>query len=69
VAVRPGMLRSWDADSILHDAVLYRMLLLGEIASALFPELAQTYEPGPDPEPGTAFFPRPSSERRVLPVL
>lgn len=25
----------WDADSILRDAVLYRMLLLGEIASAL----------------------------------
>jgi uncharacterized protein with HEPN domain len=24
----------WDADSILRDAVLYRMLLLGEIASA-----------------------------------
>jgi uncharacterized protein with HEPN domain len=101
----------WDADSILRDAVLYRMLLLGEIASALpddlrdrhpevawrqirafrnlavhkyfgvdwavvwkiaqeepavlekqalaiicaeFPELAKTYEPGPDPEPGNA---------------
>lgn len=25
----------WDADSILRDAVLYRMMLLGEIASAL----------------------------------
>ena len=25
----------WDADSILRDAVLYRMLLLGEIAAAL----------------------------------
>jgi uncharacterized protein with HEPN domain len=25
----------WDADSILRDAVLYRMLLLGEIASSL----------------------------------
>jgi uncharacterized protein with HEPN domain len=25
----------WDADNILRDAVLYRMLLLGEIASAL----------------------------------
>jgi uncharacterized protein with HEPN domain len=27
--------KRWDADSILRDAVLYRMLLLGEIASAL----------------------------------
>jgi uncharacterized protein with HEPN domain len=101
----------WDADSILRDAVLYRMLLLGEIAAALpddirdrhpevawrqirafrnlavhkyfgvdwavvwkiaqeepsvlekqtlaiiraeFPELAKTYEPEHDPEPGTA---------------
>jgi uncharacterized protein with HEPN domain len=101
----------WDADSILRDAVLYRMLLLGEIASALpddirdrhpevawrqirafrnlavhkyfgvdwavvwkiaqeeppvlekqalamiwaeFPELAKTFESGPDPERGTA---------------
>lgn len=25
----------WDADRVLRDAVLYRMLLLGEIASAL----------------------------------
>jgi uncharacterized protein with HEPN domain len=25
----------WDADGMLRDAVLYRMLLLGEIASAL----------------------------------
>ena len=25
----------WDAEDILRDAVLYRMLLLGEIASAL----------------------------------
>jgi uncharacterized protein with HEPN domain len=101
----------WDAEGILRDAVLYRMLLLGEIASALpddlrdrypdvawrqirafrnlaihkyfgvdwavvwkiaqeeplvlekqvlaiisaeYPELAQTYEPEPAPEPGTA---------------
>src|SRR5487761_1756862 len=101
----------WDTDDILRDAVLYRMLLLGEIASALpddlrdrypdvawrqirafrnlavhryfgvdwavvwkiaqeepsvlekqvlaiisaeYPELAQAYEPGPAPEPGTA---------------
>ena len=101
----------WDVDDMLRDAVLYRVLLLGEIASALpdelrdrhpdvawrqirafrnlavhkyfgvdwavvwkiaqeepsvlekqtlaiirveFPELAKTYEPEPDPEPGTA---------------
>ena len=25
----------WDADGVLRDAVLYRMMLLGEIASAL----------------------------------
>jgi uncharacterized protein with HEPN domain len=25
----------WDAEDMLRDAVLYRMLLLGEIASAL----------------------------------
>jgi uncharacterized protein with HEPN domain len=25
----------WDADGMLRDAVLYRMMLLGEIASAL----------------------------------
>jgi uncharacterized protein with HEPN domain len=100
----------WDADGMLRDAVLYRMMLLGEIASALpedlrdrhpdvawrqirafrnlavhkyfgvdwavvwkiaqeepsvlekqalaiitaeYPELAKTYEPGPDLEPGT----------------
>jgi uncharacterized protein with HEPN domain len=100
-----------DADGMLRDAVLYRMLLLGEIASALpddlrdrhpdvawrqirafrnlavhkyfgvdwavvwkiaqeeppvlekqvlaiisaeYPELAQTYEPGTAPEPGTS---------------
>lgn len=29
----------WDAEDILRDAVLYRMLLLGEIASALPDEL------------------------------
>jgi hypothetical protein len=34
----------WDAEDILRDAVLYRMLLLGEIA----------YEPGPIPDPGSA---------------
>jgi len=101
----------WDSDRVLRDAVLYRMLLLGEIASALpddlrnrypdvawrqvrafrnlavhryfgvdwavvwqiaqeepsvleqqalaiiraeFPELAQAYESGPEPEPGAA---------------
>ena len=101
----------WDSDGMLRDAVLYRMLLLGEIASALpdairerypdvawrqirafrnlaihqyfgvdwavvwkiaqeepsvlekqvlaiisaeYPELAQTYVPGTEPEPGTA---------------
>jgi uncharacterized protein with HEPN domain len=27
--------KRWDTDSILRDAVLYRMLLLGEIATAL----------------------------------
>ena len=100
----------WDAEDILRDAVLYRMLLLGEIASALpdelrdrhpevawrqirafrnlavhkyfgvdwavvwkiaqeeplllerqvlaivraeYPELAQSCEPGPAPDPGT----------------
>jgi uncharacterized protein with HEPN domain len=100
-----------DSDGMLRDAVLYRMLLLGEIASALphairerypdvawrqirafrnlaihqyfgvdwavvwkiaqeepsvlekqvlaiisaeYPELAQTYVPGTEPEPGTA---------------
>ena len=100
----------WDAEDILRDAVLYRMLLLGEIASVLpgelrdrhpevawrqirafrnlavhkyfgvdwavvwkiaqeepalletqvlaivraeYPELAQSYEPGPAPDPGT----------------
>jgi uncharacterized protein with HEPN domain len=101
----------WDTDGMLRDAVLYRVLLLGEIASALpdglrdryqdvawrqirafrnlaihqyfgvdwavvwkiaqeepavlekqvlaiisaeYPELAQTYGPGPDLEPGPA---------------
>ena len=29
----------WDADQMLRDAVLYRMLLLGEIAGALPDEL------------------------------
>jgi uncharacterized protein with HEPN domain len=55
----------WDADRVLRDAVLYRMLLLGEIASALpddlrdrYPEvawrqirgLAQAYGPAAKPE-------------------
>lgn len=110
----------WDTDSMLRDAVLYRMLLLGEIASSLpddlrdrhpevawrqirafrnlavhkyfgvdwavvwkiaheepsileeqalaiisaeFPELAKAYEPGPDPEPGTASLRRRSCRR------
>jgi hypothetical protein len=32
----------WDADRMLRDAVLYRMLLLGEIASALPDDLRVT---------------------------
>jgi uncharacterized protein with HEPN domain len=33
----------WEAEDILRDAVLYRMLLLGEIASALPDELRDRY--------------------------
>jgi uncharacterized protein with HEPN domain len=33
----------WDSGSMLRDAVLYRMLLLGEIASALSGELRDRY--------------------------
>jgi uncharacterized protein with HEPN domain len=33
----------WDADRVLRDAVLYRMLLLGEIVSALPDELRERY--------------------------
>jgi uncharacterized protein with HEPN domain len=33
----------WDAEDILRDAVLYRMLLLGEIASSLPDELRDCY--------------------------
>jgi uncharacterized protein with HEPN domain len=33
----------WDAEDILRDAVLYRMLLLGEIASTLPDELRDRY--------------------------
>jgi uncharacterized protein with HEPN domain len=33
----------WDAEDILRDAVLYRMLLLGEIAAALPDELRDRY--------------------------
>src|SRR6201996_4243759 len=33
----------WDTEDILRDAVLYRMLLLGEIASALPDELRDRY--------------------------
>ena len=33
----------WDAEDILRDAVLYRMLLLGEIASGLPDELRDRY--------------------------
>jgi uncharacterized protein with HEPN domain len=33
----------WDADRVLRDAVLYRMLLLGEIASALPDGLRDRY--------------------------
>jgi hypothetical protein len=35
----------WDAEDMLRDAVLYRMLLLGEIASALPDELRDSYWP------------------------
>jgi hypothetical protein len=35
--------KRWDAEDILRDAVLYRMLLLGEIASALPDELRDRY--------------------------
>jgi uncharacterized protein with HEPN domain len=48
----------WDSDRILRDAMLYRMLLLGEIASALpddfrdkYPDLAQADDPAATPEP------------------
>jgi uncharacterized protein with HEPN domain len=33
----------WDAEDILRDAVLYRMLLIGEIASSLSDELRDCY--------------------------
>lgn len=33
----------WDADRVLRDAVLYRMLLLGEIASTLPDDLRDRY--------------------------
>src|SRR5580700_7868333 len=33
----------WDEDRVLRDAVLYRLLLLGEIASALPEELRDRY--------------------------
>lgn len=33
----------WDSDQMLRDAVLYRMLLLGEIASSLPDELRARY--------------------------
>jgi uncharacterized protein with HEPN domain len=33
----------WDVDRVLRDAVLYRMLLLGEIASALPDDLRDRY--------------------------
>ena len=33
----------WDAEDILRDAVLYRMLLLSEIAGALPDELRDRY--------------------------
>ena len=33
----------WDAEDIVRDAVLYRMLLLGEIASALPDELRDSH--------------------------
>jgi uncharacterized protein with HEPN domain len=33
----------WDQDRVLRDAVLYRLLLLGEIASALPDDLRERY--------------------------
>ena len=33
----------WDEDRVLRDAVLYRLLLLGEIASALPESLRDRY--------------------------
>jgi len=33
----------WDTDRVLRDAVLYRMLLLGEIASSLPDDLRDRY--------------------------
>jgi uncharacterized protein with HEPN domain len=33
----------WDKDRVLRDAVLYRLLLLGEIASALPESLRDRY--------------------------
>jgi len=33
----------WDSDRVLRDAVLYRMLLLGEIASSLPDDLRDRY--------------------------
>lgn len=33
----------WDSDQMLRDAVLYRLLLLGEIASSLPDELRDRY--------------------------
>ncbi|HLK79868.1 MAG TPA: HepT-like ribonuclease domain-containing protein [Streptosporangiaceae bacterium] len=35
--------RDWDEDRVLRDAVLYRLLLLGEIASALPDALRDRY--------------------------
>ncbi len=35
----------WDEDRVLRDAVLYRLLLLGEIASALPESLTLLREP------------------------
>ena len=36
-------LERWDSDRVLRDAVLYRMLRLGEIASALPDDLRDRY--------------------------
>ena len=60
----------WDQDRVRRDAVVYRLLLLGETASALpdiprdrYPYVACTYEPEPAPEtetgPGAAAGPDP----------
>lgn len=60
----------WDEDRVLRDAVLYRLLLLGEIASALpdalrdrYPDVAWRLSDACLPEPGQ---PRRETGSRVL---